>query len=165
MIVNKPEHMSDADWQWSEYNRLSLEYMKSGDFAALRGIQYEMSMQLKREGKHFDAIRLLMYMCCSDLAGVSLAGWYTLDLFDYGSTPMSLAPGIVKQVGICQRKLKMSDDELKGKLLSFANERPELAIYFSADEMVDIFFLERDGEKNKVAEIYKMANKRHKVNK
>jgi len=152
------------DKQWGEFNRIGLEYLKSGSFGLYRNIRFDMAMFLKREGRYSAAISMFSEVCYWDLSGCDNNYYEALSigvpvrtLVPYGETGITVAPGIVREIGICQRKLKLSDEELQEKMLTHIKKLSAHVQYFTPEEIVDIIFWERDSNSGELRSVYEAA--------
>lgn len=96
ILVNKNPDKPYRDLLWAEFNRLSLEYVKSGKIGAYRNIEltmYQFLVEEKRYRSAFDHIAIVMF--------------YDLNR---DKSPF-IAPGIIKRLRDLERLIDYTDEE------------------------------------------------------
>lgn len=126
-----------------------------------------MAMLVKKENKHLDAIRLLAWVCFWDLTGCSNQFNYNTffqftfeSLFPYERKRLWIAPGVIRELTACQRKLGITDEQLREHIITDLDKITAPVQFFTYTEVADIIFWERDGEADKLATVYDVAKAR-----
>lgn len=177
-LFKKSNNKSDIispDKKWQEYSKQCQKHIKEQNYASYRCTRYSMAMFLKKEQKYYDAIFLMSEVAFWDLTGCDnqfdyknfLEVTFGLNkmfgsgfLFPYEKSIMTIAPGVIREIGICQRKLKLSDDDLRAFLNENIKNFTAPVQFFTYDEIVDIIFWERDKNVSQLKKIYDKAKKR-----
>lgn len=171
--VNWQKHFRDMLWR--EFSTQCQQHIKEQNYGFYRNTRFEMAMFLKEEQKYYDAIALLSEVAFWDLTGCGnnfnynsfLEVEFGLNkqlgngfLFPYEKSIMTIAPGIIREMGICQKKLNLSDDDLKVFLAESVKKLTSPVQFFTYDEIVDIIFWERDKNVSQLNKVYDKAKKR-----
>lgn len=164
-----------GDMLWKEFGKQCYQHIKEQNYGFYRNTRFEMAMFLKEEQKYYDAIALLSEVIFWDLTGCGNGFSYNSFLevefglnkqfgsgflFPYEKSIMTIAPGVIREIGICQRKLKLSDDDLRSFLTENIRNFTAPVQFFTYDEIVDIIFWERDKNILQLKKIYDKAKKR-----
>jgi hypothetical protein len=161
------ETAAGRDKKWREYSEESRKHAQDRNFGNYRNTRYNMAMLLKKESKHSETLQLLTEVVFWDLTGCGNSFDYPLFLeigmqflFPYEKSTMKLAPGVVREVGIVQRKLNLSDEQLSAELLKAVQGLTAPVQFFTYAEIVDIFFWTRENDVPKLKKAYSAAKKR-----
>ena len=157
----------DGDSKWMAYGEQSKKHIQDKNYGLYRNTRYDMAMHVKKENKPLSTLSRLTEVIFWDLTGCGNNFNYstffetTMDfLFPYDASIMTLAPGVIREVGICQEKIGLSDEQLKEKMMGFLHHMTAPVQFFTYAEIVDIFFWERDGDTERLKEVYAIAKKR-----
>jgi hypothetical protein len=181
---------SERDKIWRNYSDQCRKHLNDKNYGFYRNTRYDMAMFLKKENKYITAIALLAEVIFWDLTGCGNSFDYSLflqmcmgigsgelipykhSIFPYDKSIMKLAPGIIREIGICQRKVEVSDEHLSEYMMDSLRRLTAPVQFFTYAEILDIFFLERnkrfgnsdtETERKTIAElkmIYATAQKR-----
>lgn len=165
----------ERDRQWQEYGEQSKKYIKDKNYGFYRNTRYDMAMHLKKEDNQSGVLALLTEVIFWDLTGCDnqfdyknfieitmglKMGKRTGFLFPYENSIMKLAPGVIREVGICQNKLGYTDEQLKSEMLKNLQNMTAPVQFFTCEEIVNIFFWERDKNLAQLKKVYAAAKKR-----
>lgn len=170
-LFKKSSHENEAispDKKWQEYSKQCQKHIREQNYTSYRCTRYNMAMLLKKEQKYYDAIFLMSEVAFWDLNGCgdhfNLESFLKINLgkgflFPYGKS-LLVAPGVIREIGICQRKLKLSDDDLRTFLTENIKVFTAPVQFFTYDEIVDIILWERDKNVSQLNKVYDEAKKR-----
>lgn len=105
---------SENDIQWSQLNKESMEYAKSGDWGLYRNTHLYMAYQLKKEKKYEAALQMFLEVCYLDLNGPNNNGYFSPD-------DEAFAPRIIKFIQIEMRRQKLDISKVKGLFIEHAD--------------------------------------------
>ena len=112
---------SENNERWQSENEGYIESLKKGELGFARNHLFNMASIREHEGDLIPALLLYFNVCYWDLSGFSSLEEYQLGLKDNFKSikpqPI-LAPGVIRRISIVQKKLALSDTELKQKFMS-----------------------------------------------
>lgn len=153
------------DKRWKEYTEESKEHLDEKNYGYYRCTRYDMAMLLKKEGKNI--LPLLTEVIFWDLTGCGNSFDYSTFLpitmgflFPYEKSIMKIAPGVIREVGIFQKKAGLTDEQLRAEMLNNMQNMTAPVQFFTYAEIVDIFFWERDKNTAQLKKVYAKAKKR-----
>lgn len=153
--------------KWQQELKNCEKHLNDQNYGLYRCSRFNMAMLAKKKEEHLQTLQLLTEVIFWDLTGCGNNFEYqsflkiTMKfLFPYEKSIMKLAPGVLREVGICQRKLGYSDEELKAALLKNLENMTAPVQFFTYPEIVDIFFWECEDNTAQLKKIYTKAKKR-----
>ncbi|MFV0314395.1 MAG: SAP domain-containing protein [Anaerotignum sp.] len=169
-LVNEKPDIPYRDKIWGYLNERSMLHMQKGNFGLYRNCRHTMSKFLAEENRLIDALAMLAEVVFIDLTGLSNS--YNPELlwisapyfFPYKTSSAKTAYGIINSILDYQNKLELDDNALKSILLERMNKLHTPIQLFSPQECVEIIFLERDQNSDKLEKIYLTSEKRFKKN-
>lgn len=165
--MKKPADPIEINQKWQQEVKNCEKHLNDQNYGLYRCSRFNMAMLAKKKEEHFQTLQLLAEVIFWDLTGICNNFDYQRFLemrmrflFPYEKTIMKLAPGVIREVGICQRKLGYSDEELRAALLKNLENMTAPIQFFTHLEIVDIFFWECEGNTTQLKKIYAKAKKR-----
>lgn len=173
--------LNQRSWQkrfydilWGELNRKSMQCFSEQNYGLYRNVRLNMAMFSKEEQRYQDAVMFLSEVafwdlnCCGnnfDYENFLVLNFEILkdgksSFFPYEKSIMTIAPNVVKEIEICQKELNINDNELKDLLLESVKKFSAPIQIFTYEEIVDIFFWERDKNVIELNNVYGEAEKR-----
>lgn len=159
--VNKSMHDAGLSWKdavWSELDQSSLNYFKDASFGLYRNTRLAMYEFRMYVGSPESAFLLLCEVAAYDLRGDD--NWKREYLFPYERSMITLLPAIIKYLSDMQETLGMTDAEYREALIKQFSKIKLSRRVFTNEECADIVLNEISGDKEKLSEIYKAAEKR-----
>lgn len=169
-IVHEPPYMPYRDKIWGYLNKRSMALFSAGDFGLYRNCRYYMSNFLMEEKKVKDALGMLSEVVFYDLSGLEngydpkYLDIFAEHFFPYKGSTVTMAPGITSAVMHCQKKLNLSDEDLKAIMLDRMVHLSAPLHIFTPEECVDIVFMENRKETDALTNLYAKARRRFKQN-
>ena len=112
---------SENNEKWQSENEGYIKSLKNGQLGIARNHLFNMARIREHESDLIPALLLYFNVCYWDLSGFSSLEEYQLGLKDNFKSikpqPI-LAPGVIRRISIVQKKLALSDTELKQKFMS-----------------------------------------------
>ena len=175
LFFDNPDNHSFRDLLWAELNRQSMQFAMSWDFGLYRNTRLSMYNFLIEEEKYHDAFARLCEVLYVDLSGMSNEGrkitrksWLKQMMewnFPYEKSIATLPPAINRWLKNMKEKLSLeSNDDLRSALVTQFSKLTKMTPYhlFTPEECADITVYEFMGDKQKVSDIYKIAEVRVK---
>ena len=155
-----------GDNKWQEYGEQCRKHIQDKNYGLYRNTRYNMAMFVKKENKFKNALNLLTEVIFWDLTGCGnnfdYSSFFSItlsSLFPYEKSIMTLAPGVIREVGTCQKELGFSDEQLKAQMLEYLRHMTAPIQFFTYSEISDIFFWERDQNTDQLKKVYAAAKK------
>ena len=112
---------SENNERWQSENEGYIESLKKGELGFARNHLFNMASIREHEGDLIPALLLYFNVCYWDLSGFDSLDAYRIGLGDGFKSikpqPL-LAPAVIRRISIVQKKLALSDTELKQKFMS-----------------------------------------------
>jgi hypothetical protein len=166
-----PRHFGYRDLIWQFFNEESLKHLHEGDMGLYSNTRLNMYEFLLEEKHYEQAFNLLCEVIAYDLSGMGNNEFDDIDKefrlqlalesdFPYAESSVTLYPGIKQDLVNLQARLKLSDEELRQKLL---HQFESISLYrriFTNQECVEIVMAELTEDVDTLDAIYKRAEKR-----
>lgn len=167
-IIYEPPYMPYRDKIWGYLNKRSMEHFSARDFGLYRNCRYHMYLFLIEEKRVKDALDMLVEVVFYDLSGLGnnydpqYLYIYAKNFFPYKESTVTMAPGITNAIIKCQKKLNLTDEELKTAMLDRIKRLSTPLHLFTPEECVDIVFKESRADIDTLTKIYEKARQRFK---
>ena len=174
LLMNQEPKMSYRDKLWGFFNKQSEEHINKFNFGLYRNTRLEMYKFLVEENKYKAALKFLFEVIYYDLSGLdnnedvgdmksiskSRLERKLENNFPYESSFLTIPPGIISFLEESQKELNLTSKDMQRYFLESVLKYKIESHFFTNDECGDIMLAEMENDKNKLEEIYKIAEKR-----
>lgn len=168
---NNLHHFRYRDLIWQFFNEESLKHLSEGSMGLYRNTRLNMYEFLFEEKRYEQAFNLLCEVIAYDLSGMENGEFsdigedFRIQLilkhdFPYSNSNITLPPAVKQWLAELQEILKLSDEDLRKRLLQ---QFKSISLYrriFTNAECIDIVMAELNDDTDTLDAIYKTAEKR-----
>jgi hypothetical protein len=167
----KPKKVSEMtaqerDKTWQNYVNESIKHIQEHYYGLYRNCRYTMAEFVKKEGKYRTSLALFAEVLFWDLTGCKtpdeIKMLFELKMFHiapYERTSLIIAPRVIKEIATCQKKLNLTDGQLRDAILEDMYQMTAPVQFFTREECTDIFFFKRDGDEEALKKVFNKAEK------
>ena len=166
-----PRHFRYRDLIWQFFNEESIKHFNEGNMGFYRNTRLNMYEFVFEEKRYEQALNLLCEVIAYDLSGMNNNEFTDVvekfrlhclleDGFPYSKSFVTLPPAIKRWLAELQKQLKLSDEDLRNRLLQQFNSISLYRRIFTNPECVDITMAELNGDTQTLNAIYHKAEVR-----
>lgn len=165
-LVNTYPSSRWRDLIWGHLNQQTLVHAKAGDWGLYSNTKHAMAEFVAEESRWRDALALLGEVIYYDLSG--LGNGFEVEyfpetveyLFPYERSIATIPPGILERVFKWAENGGIDEEELRSLLLERLQRLAAPLHLFTTEEVLQIIFLERNGNTAVLTEMYEKAEHR-----
>ncbi|MCM1059412.1 MAG: hypothetical protein NC452_03885 [Eubacterium sp.] len=152
---------------WRRFESEGKKQLKSKNYGLYRNIRLNMAQYLQSIKDYSKALAMYSEVLFWDLTGCENNFEYNLFLeitfpmlFSYENSLMMIAPGVIREMEKCKKKLGLNDEQLRNIILQSINTLKAPVHIFTYSEIADMYFWERDDKKTQMKNVFASAKKR-----
>ena len=166
-----PRHFRYRDLIWQFFNEESLKHLSEGSMGLYRNTRLNMYEFLFEEKRYEQSFNLLTEVIAYDLSGMGNGEFLNIDEdfrlelilkydFPYSRSNITLPPAVKQWLAELQEILKLSDENLRKRLLQQFESINLYRRIFTNAECIDIVMAELNGDTETLDTIYHNAEER-----
>lgn len=162
-VPTKPNNSAEIYHHESEGRK----HFRNGDFGHYRNSRLRVAQCLQSGGDYSAALSVWSEVLFWDLTGLENGFKYESflevtfpSLFPYDQSLIVIAPAVIREIGVCQRKLGLSDEQLMAAIYNGIKSITAPVQLFTYKEISEMYFWERDGNKSLMRKAFSEAKAR-----
>lgn len=158
---------AERDAKWREYSKSCEKHLRKGEYASYRQTRLMMATFRAKEGSYESSISLLtevlhwdINQCSNNQLSESIKNLETVSPFLFQD--ILIPPAVMREMAKGQKALGWTDEQMRSAMTGYAEPISLPMSLYTTEEVIDIYFLYRDGDQKALKKIVGEAKKRMK---